>query len=55
MMRPKTFLFGLIYDPDRVAGFFKLSAKKNGRIKRPLKRIQKQITDHPTPQPALGR
>jgi len=28
MKRPKKFLFGLIYDPDRLTGFFKLSAEK---------------------------
>ena len=51
----KKFLFDLIYDSDRLTGFFKLPAEKNGLLIRRLKRIQKQITDHPTPQPALGR
>jgi hypothetical protein len=28
----KKFLFDLIHDPDRLTGFFKLSAEKNGLI-----------------------
>jgi hypothetical protein len=55
MRKPKRFLFDLIYDPDRLTGFFKLPAEKNGLMIRPLKRTQKQITDHPMPQPALGQ
>ena len=55
MRRPKRFLFDLIYDPDRLTGLFKLSADKNGLIIRSLKKVQKQITDHPMRQPALGR
>jgi hypothetical protein len=39
MRGPKKFLFALIYDPDRLTGFFKLPAEKNGLIMRPLKRI----------------
>ena len=52
---PKRFLFNLIYDPDRFAGFLKFPAEKNSLIIRPLKRIKKQITDHPMRQPALGQ
>jgi len=55
MRRPKRFLFDLIYDPDRLTGLFKLSADINGLIIRPLKKVQKQITDHPMRQPAPGR
>ena len=55
MRRPKRFLFDLIYDPDRLTGLFKLSADKNGLIIRSLKKVQKQITDHPMRQPTLGR
>ena len=54
MRRPKI-LFDPIYDPDRLTGFFKLSAEKNGLVRRVLKRIQKQITDHPMRRPVLGR
>jgi hypothetical protein len=53
--RPKKFLFDLIFDPDRLTGFFKLSAEKYSLIIRPLKRVQKQFTDHPMRQPALVR
>ena len=55
MRRPKKFLFDLIYDPNGLTGLFKLSADKNGLIIRPLKKVQKQITDHPMCQPAPGR
>jgi hypothetical protein len=55
MRRPKKFLFDLTYDPNRLTGLFKLSADKNGLIIRPLKKVQKQITDHPMRQPAPGR
>jgi hypothetical protein len=54
-MRPKKFLIGLIHDLDILTGFFKSSAEKNGLIIKPLKRTQEQISDHPTPQPVLGR
>ena len=32
MRRPKKFLFDLIYDPDRLTGFIKLSAEKKARL-----------------------
>jgi len=55
MRRSKKFIFDLIYDPDRLMGVFKLAAEKNGLVIRALKRIHKQLTDHPTPQPVPGQ